>query len=223
MLPDLAPLNSDYNEADADSADDDALLIYVLLEALAEHRRVVTIPVDSEQMRLWKGLLPSLVEQCRVGEAWRHGEGRDYHCHRLNSNRGDGATAIGMLVDIDARETVCGCGKDVFPEEWEIADMPLRDVAKKYCVRAVILPLFAKVLVGEVGLEEGFNLKMGDDVAGKDGGSGSGGGCRGCGSEKAEGGGELKACAKCMKVKYCGRTCQRADWKRHKKECVAKQ
>ena len=44
----------------------------------------------------------------------------------------------------------------------------------------------------------------------------------GCSEEAAKEGGALKAYAKCQMVKYCDRACQRADWKRHKEECVAK-
>ena len=30
----------------------------------------------------------------------------------------------------------------------------------------------------------------------------------------------LKACAKCKTTQYCGRDCQKADWKTHKKVCA---
>ena len=41
--------------------------------------------------------------------------------------------------------------------------------------------------------------------------------CKVCG--KTDG---LKWCGACNKVRYCGATCQRADWKVHKKFCVRK-
>ncbi|KAG8628052.1 hypothetical protein KVT40_003925 [Elsinoe batatas] len=41
--------------------------------------------------------------------------------------------------------------------------------------------------------------------------------CGQCGKE----GGGIKACAKCKKVGYCGRECQKKGWKRHKKECAS--
>ena len=41
--------------------------------------------------------------------------------------------------------------------------------------------------------------------------------CKTCG--KTEG---LKWCGACNRVRYCGATCQRADWKEHKKFCVRK-
>jgi hypothetical protein len=30
---------------------------------------------------------------------------------------------------------------------------------------------------------------------------------------------QLKTCARCKSVEYCGRHCQKADWKAHKREC----
>jgi len=41
--------------------------------------------------------------------------------------------------------------------------------------------------------------------------------CNVCG--KTEG---LSWCSACRKVRYCSSTCQRSDWKRHKKFCVKK-
>ncbi|KAF2226889.1 hypothetical protein BDZ85DRAFT_316340 [Elsinoe ampelina] len=41
--------------------------------------------------------------------------------------------------------------------------------------------------------------------------------CGQCGKE----GGGMKACARCKKVGYCGRECQKKGWKRHKKECAS--
>jgi cytohesin len=37
----------------------------------------------------------------------------------------------------------------------------------------------------------------------------------GCSSKR------VKACSKCMKVRYCSAECQKQDWKEHKKECKA--
>jgi hypothetical protein len=41
--------------------------------------------------------------------------------------------------------------------------------------------------------------------------------CNGCGNSEG-----LSWCGACHKVRYCGSTCQRADWKDHKKFCVRK-
>lgn len=36
---------------------------------------------------------------------------------------------------------------------------------------------------------------------------------------KADGGTQLMICAKCKARRYCGRECQKAEWKKHKKVC----
>jgi energy-coupling factor transporter ATP-binding protein EcfA2 len=40
--------------------------------------------------------------------------------------------------------------------------------------------------------------------------------CASCGKNSAE----LKKCSACKKTKYCDRTCQKKDWKKHKKVCT---
>ena len=40
--------------------------------------------------------------------------------------------------------------------------------------------------------------------------------CAECGEE---GGVSLKTCKECMTIKYCGATCQRKHWPKHKKDC----
>ena len=45
--------------------------------------------------------------------------------------------------------------------------------------------------------------------------------CALCGKEEEAGGAPLKACARCKVQKYCSKECQKADWKMHKKTCVA--
>ena len=104
-------------------------------------------------------------------------------------------------------------------------EMPMWPVVRDYCVRAAISPLFSSALAEDVvpdvaemmasGLEEEV-LKREVKGAGVSG-------CRNCGKERSKEGGNLKSCAKCLKVKYCGQACQRTDWKHHKKECIAKE
>jgi len=40
--------------------------------------------------------------------------------------------------------------------------------------------------------------------------------CENCGKQ----GGSMKRCARCKKMKYCSKNCQRAHWKTHKQDCV---
>jgi ankyrin repeat protein len=45
----------------------------------------------------------------------------------------------------------------------------------------------------------------------------------GCGNDRCEGGGgegaKLRCCSRCKNVRYCSPTCQKEDWKSHKKVC----
>lgn len=44
--------------------------------------------------------------------------------------------------------------------------------------------------------------------------------CRSCSKESTPGGPQLKACSICKQAHYCNATCQKADWKHHKKVCT---
>jgi hypothetical protein len=186
-----------------------------VLEERGNVERLVTpspgygvVKVDAEEMRLWKEMLPAWVERCRE---WTHRERCEYGR--------DGTWNAPVLVEMGG-EVVCGCGKGVFPAGWKV-DVPMWEAVKGHCVRAAIAPLFPSALAEDVIPDLGGNTPdegSGGAVEG-DGISG----CRTCGKTTSKEGGELKACAKCLKVRYCGRPCQRADWKRHKKECVTKE
>ncbi|KAK4154968.1 hypothetical protein C8A00DRAFT_42357 [Chaetomidium leptoderma] len=136
---------------------------------------------------------------------------------------GGAVRVVGAPVSVEmGEEVVCGCGKGVFPAGWAVDNMPppMWEVVKGACVRAAISPLFASALVESVVPD--FGCQVGSGL-GEGGDSGLISGCRNCGKQESKEGGGLKACAKCVTVKYCGRACQRADWKRHKKECIAKE
>jgi hypothetical protein len=44
--------------------------------------------------------------------------------------------------------------------------------------------------------------------------------CRYCDSHEGQNGGKLRACTGCNVVRYCGRDCQKKDWKYHKPNCL---
>ena len=45
--------------------------------------------------------------------------------------------------------------------------------------------------------------------------------CAGC-EKKEEFRGDFNLCARCKKVAYCGKECQKAHWKTHKQRCASK-
>jgi len=44
--------------------------------------------------------------------------------------------------------------------------------------------------------------------------------CDNCGKEESTIGEKMKRCARCKKVMYCDRECQKTAWKKHKKTCI---
>ncbi|KAK3294192.1 uncharacterized protein B0H64DRAFT_324905, partial [Chaetomium fimeti] len=135
----------------------------------------------------------------------------------------DGVWRAPVSVEM-GEEVVCGCGKGVFPEGWG-ADLPMWGMFEKHCVRAAISPLFPSALAEDVipRIQDIASAPGDEHLEEEEEGRNNGvSGCRNCGEEKSKNGEDLKSCAKCLKVKYCGRACQRADWKRHKKECTPK-
>ncbi|WQF88417.1 Putative Zinc finger, MYND-type [Colletotrichum destructivum] len=61
----------------------------------------------------------------------------------------------------------------------------------------------------------------GEEEEGEKGEEGKGfrGRCAGCGSLEGEDGGALKSCTACGVARYCGKECQKEDWKTHKNDC----
>ncbi|OXA62048.1 protein CBFA2T1 [Folsomia candida] len=45
--------------------------------------------------------------------------------------------------------------------------------------------------------------------------------CGSCGKDEVEQEGGLKRCARCKSIRYCSFNCQKEDWPRHKKVCIA--
>lgn len=165
-----------------------------LLVALTK-RKVCSIKVDKAELRLWKRILPAMVERCRT---WEHLP----RCEYATQGR------IPLSVE-NGEPTLCQCGNGVVPDNF-VADVPGWDSVAKYVVRVAISPFFSCPLADEVyeGDVGGFASAMA-------------GGCRVCKSGTSEGGGDLLTCARCHKAKYCSRECQRADWTKHKAQCAA--
>lgn len=85
------------------------------------------IKVDSEELNLWKQVLPALVERCRT---WEHQAGCDY------LPKGN----IPLSVE-NGQRIVCSCGNGRFPPDL-ILGVPQWSTVSKYFVRAAVSPCF---------------------------------------------------------------------------------
>lgn len=160
-----------------------------------------TITVDDEELVLWKKVLPALAERCRN---WTHGAGCEY--------ARPGASV--PLSTEPGEQVLCGCGAGKLPGDF--IGLPEWDVASQFATRVAISPVYAMPFVEDVvdpDMEESMsNLGLGvqgDETLR----------CRNCGDVEAKGGGALKKCMRCLKVRYCSAECQKKDWKKHRMEC----
>eukprot|EP00873_Tetraselmis_striata_P041701 jgi/Tetstr1/461965/TSEL_007038.t1 len=94
-----------------------------------------------------------------------------------------------------------------------------REEAKQECnfIRSTVagmrLDPMWKVVFSSVGMPPSGNSKSHCQKCGKPAASGTGQ------DEDGGGGGGFKKCQRCLRVVYCSRACQRADWSEHKKVC----
>lgn len=96
----------------------------------------------------------------------------------------------------------CTCGNGKFPEDY-LRDVPEWSELACYCVRAAISPCFAVPYMDDL-FNEGMLRRL-QNV------------CRQC--KKEDTNSSLKACGRCLLVKYCSSECQKKDWSKHKLIC----
>ena len=77
--------------------------------------------------------------------------------------------------------------------------------------RARVLSFEARTGRYAVALDDGKELSLKVECVAR-----AGCAAAGCASEEAS-----SVCSRCQAVRYCSRECQRADWKAHKRMCVA--
>lgn len=162
---------------------------------------IVMVKVDDAELRLWRHVLPTYVERCRN---WAHRDSCEYAKSGsipLNTENG--------------KPLLCTCGSGRFPPNF-IRGVPGWDVLSKYAVRAAISPAFWAPFADDMYIPDVSNL--GEKIAGV-GKTPVDDRCAACGKKKQADGSNLLSCARCKKVKYCSRECQRADWKAHKRIC----
>ncbi|KAK4184367.1 hypothetical protein QBC35DRAFT_517620 [Podospora australis] len=102
--------------------------------------KITAVNVTLDELRLWKEVLPSMVERCRE---WEHKAGCEYF-------KGGKAKPPPLSVEKGGR-IICDCGQGVFPADYHVDYLGSNwKHVKKQCVRAAISPMFASSLV--VGL-----------------------------------------------------------------------
>lgn len=161
-----------------------------------------TITVDDDELVLWKKVLPALAERCRN---WTHTPECEYAKPQ----------ATVPLSTEPGKQVLCSCGAGKLPENF--ISLPEWDVASQFATRIAISPVYAVPFVEDVvdpSVAESMS-KLGLDVQGDETLR-----CWSCGAVEAKGGGSLKKCMRCVKVKYCSIECQKKDWKKHRMECV---
>jgi len=155
---------------------------------------ICSIRVDADELRLWKEVLPAMVDRCRT---WEHRSSCEYTAE----------SRIPISVE-NGQTPLCSCGNGKLPAKF-ITGVPNWGFASKYFVRAAISPCFPAPFA-----EPLFDLKSIGKVKGPQGEA-----CRVCGRDKAKNGTGLLSCSRCREAKYCSVECQRADWKKHKSNC----
>jgi hypothetical protein len=164
------------------------------------------IRTSEEEAKVWRLLLPALVERCRT---WAH----QPTCHYRHTGK------IPLSTGID-HKPFCDCGdgrdlgtfKDVL--EWQ--------VFAPYVTRAALSPIFAVSYLETVdGDLKAYANDFNEDYPTPTAKTGTDNQpvCSYC---KTPAKSKLLLCGRCKKVAYCGQSCQKADWKLHKLICTAK-
>jgi hypothetical protein len=155
---------------------------------------VCHINVGDDESRLWRIVLPALVERCRQ---WEHRSSCEYKAK----------AQIPLSVE-HGQPLLCSCGNGRLPPRF-ISGIPQWDLVSKYAIRAAISPSFSVPFVEQIFEVSG--AKKGADIFGNR--------CQNCGKESSDGVNLLR-CSRCSVAKYCSPKCQRAKWKEHKKVCA---
>ena len=163
---------------------------------------ICVLDVGSTELDLWRRALPAFAERCRT---WVHDP------EQCEYQQPGARIPLTLLPE---RPFMCSCGNGVLPSdfvrlpEWE-------GIASRHAVRVAISPLFASPLVEDIVDTELLRAQGGLEGLLRER-------CHACGAtdnDGGKGGGRLLKCIRCRAVAYCGKECQRADWKKHRMEC----
>ncbi|KZP07580.1 hypothetical protein FIBSPDRAFT_1052900 [Athelia psychrophila] len=176
------------------------------LTNIMQNRKADIIHTSLPEAVMWKHLLPVMIERCRT---WSHKATCEY---RRTGQLPLPAELNGI--------SICGCGegKDLGP----FSDISAWKAFAPYATRAALSPLFS------VSYMEAVGGLLRDAVTGSNAAKAPGvketvstNLCAQCGTG-AGGSTTLSLCGVCKAVRYCGRACQAAHWKTHKKDCQRK-
>ena len=173
-------------------------------KTLDDNMRVFS--TSSAETLLWKHFLPVLTERCRT---WSHRPTCNYR------------RAGKVRISTEIRRTLrCGCGSG--HDLGSFDEVPAWKGFAPYATRAAISPLFAVSYMEEVaGMLKDIGKVASSEVALASEEASGPQLCAQCGVG-AVGGERLLLCSRCKDVRYCGKVCQDAHWKKHKKRCQAK-
>ncbi|OAX43707.1 hypothetical protein K503DRAFT_847041 [Rhizopogon vinicolor AM-OR11-026] len=156
--------------------------------------------VNDEERKAWMHLLVAATERCRT---WEHRTNCEYRVQGV----------IPLTLEPD-ESPICSCGAGVGSEAFVKKYPKLRSLAP-WVTRAAISPLFALSYLENIRNPEGGpeSVKTPAPVVRDT----SVQVCATCG--RGSGSGSLLVCGRCKDVRYCSESCQRKDWKEHKKRC----
>ncbi|KAL8776646.1 MAG: hypothetical protein Q9194_003025 [Teloschistes cf. exilis] len=147
------------------------------------------INVSIRKSVLWNRLLPALPERCRT---WIHTP----HCEYRRKG-------IIPLSTEEAQNPLCSCGEGKVPSDFAKLVKEWKPFAK-YVTRIAIAPVFPVPYVESLSISDEKASRLTQEPS-----------CDNCGKISKE----LKPCGGCGKVRYCGKDCQKAGWKEHKRVC----
>ena len=185
--------------------------------------QICQININDEETKLWKHLLPAYVERART---WKH-DGRK--CEYRTKGQ------IPLSLE-QGTSPMCSCGTGLLHPRFMGNVRGFENLFRHYATRVAISPLFACPLV-ELSTDIEFPPSAADAPPTLPTSSSSklpitphtnsptairasAHACQICGKEDTAAGVKLMACAKCKRVKYCSKECQKEGWKGHRKICV---
>ena len=168
--------------------------------------KLVQVKVDERELKLWKSILPALVERCRK---WEHRKSCEYKS----------SSHIPITYDF-GESPICSCGKGIglprpskVPSGWA--------TFSKHFTRLAISPCFSAPIVDKPYGIPDASSSVSSPSPSTAAHLQASTACSSRGKENREDGQSLLKCARCGKVWYCSKTCQHQHWKKHKSSCKA--